>query len=54
MPDVEVRGGWVQSQLHTHPVAALETCAKVILDMDLHRPLAEALEELATHITITR
>ena len=49
MADVQVGSGRIESQLHAEPVAALEPCAQVIFDVDLHRPLAQSLEELPTH-----
>jgi len=49
MADVQVGSGRIESQFHAEPVAALEPCAQVIFDVDLHRPLAQSLEELPTH-----
>ena len=46
---VEVRGGRVEAELHAELFAAIEPRAKVIRYVDLHRPLAQALEELRAH-----
>jgi len=39
--DVQIRRGRVEAQLHAQPVAALETRAQVLLDVDLDRALAQ-------------
>ena len=49
MTHVQVRSGRIESELYAQPVAAFEACPQVVFHVDLHRPLAQALEELATH-----
>ena len=47
VPHMKVRSGRIETQLHAQPVAALEAPAQVVLDVDLHCPLAQAFEKLA-------
>jgi hypothetical protein len=47
---VKVRCRWVEPELDAKPVATLEPRAQVIFDVDLHRPLAQALEEIVAHV----
>ena len=49
MTHVQVRSGRIEAELYAQPVAAFEARPKVVFHVDLHRPLAQALEELATH-----
>ena len=49
MTDMEVGGRGIEAKLHAQLVAALEARAKVVLDMDLNRPLPQAIEKRARH-----
>ena len=46
---VEIWRRRVESQLDLQPVPAFQSSLEVIGDMNLHRPLAKALEELCRH-----
>ena len=48
---MEVRCGRIQAKLHSQLVSALEPRAQVLLDVDLYRPLAQAIEQLAAQLT---
>jgi hypothetical protein len=47
--DVQIRRRGVKSQLDPQLVSPLESSLQVLRDVDLNRPLAQAIEEFATH-----
>ena len=49
VPNVKIGGGGIKSELDPNLVAAIQSRAEVIRNVDLHRPLAQALEELRAH-----
>jgi hypothetical protein len=49
--DMEVGRRRVEAELDPQPVAALQARAKVVFDVDLHRPLAQALKKRSAHAT---
>src|SRR5207253_9678743 len=44
---MQVGSRGIEPQLHAQLVATLEACPKVIVDVDLHRSLVQALEEFS-------
>src|SRR6202011_3432687 len=49
MADVKVGRGRVEAELHAQQISAHQALAQVVLDVDLDRPLTQALEKLPAH-----
>ena len=49
MTDVQVGRCRIEAELHAELIPNLKPIAQMLLDVDLDRPLAQALEELPAH-----